>query len=356
MDTLDRYLAREFFSYFFLVWAILATLFLSVDFFTRYWDLRMGLGQVFQLYAYQTPSVLQQFLPVAVLMASLLVLASMSRQNEILALYLSGVGLWRLVSTFVAIVATLSTICFLFFDNWVPYFEKKKVLLKQGLDTSDEQVLQFGNERFWYRSGQLFYNVGRYLPDRNILEDLNIYVLDGDFRVRERIQAKLARFLNDEWVLEDGFSVQYPPESHYPVSNAFKSRSGVIPEKPSDFKTLRVEEAMMPLKDLRHYINRNRSYGFDTTLPQVSYQERVALIFAPLIFVMFALALSTQALRHHSTGRMVGLCFLIVSVYLLFFRITISVGRGGHIPPILAGWSANALFLAASLLIMIKKR
>ena len=355
MDTLDRYLAREFFGYFFLVWAILVVLFLSVDFFTRYWDLRMGMGQVVQLYLYQAPSVLQQFLPVAVLMASLLVLATMSRQNEILALYLGGVGLWRLVSTFVAIVATLSTICFLFFDNWVPYFEKKKVLLKQGLDTSEEQVFLFGNERFWFRSGRVFYNVGRYLPDRNILEDLNIYVLDGHFKVYERVQARLARFLNDDWVLEDGFSVQYP-ESQYPISSAFKSRSGLIPEKPSDFRTLRVEEAMMPLKDLRHYINRNRSYGFDTTRPQVNYQERVALIFAPLVFVMFALALTTQALQHHSTSRMVGICFVIVSVYLLFFRISLSVGRGGHIPPILAGWSANALFLATSVIIMLKKR
>lgn len=354
MDILDRYLSREFFGYFFLVWAIIAVLFLSVDFFTRYWDLRMGIGQVLQLYLYQTPAVLQQFLPVAVLMSSLLVLSTMSRQNEILALYLGGVSLWRLVSTFVAIVATLSTICFLFFDNWVPYFEKKKVLLKLGLDTSEEQVLLFGNERFWYRSGKVFYNVGRYVPDRTILEDLNIYVLDAQFRIRERVQAKLARYLNGDWVLEDGFAVLYP-ESQYPVSSTFKSRAGLIPEKPSDFRTLRLEESMMQLKDLRHYIARNRSYGFDTTSSQVNYHERVALIFAPLIFVMFALALSTQALRSHSSGRMVALCFFIICVYLLFFRISLSVGRGGHIPPVLAGWSANGLFLLASIMIMIKK-
>ncbi len=355
MDTLDKYLSREFCIYFVIIWASLATLFMSIDFFTRYWDLEMTLGKIFQLYAFQIPGVLQQFLPVACLMATMMILSSMSRQNEILALYLGGVSLWRLVSTFLAIVATLSTLCFLIFDSWVPYFEKRRVLLKQGMDPSADHLLLFGNERFWYRSAGVIYNVGRYLPDRNVLEDLNIYLMDPEFHVRERIQAKTARFINNDWSLEDGFSVQFP-DTRFPVSTTFKGRVGVIPEKPADFRTLRLEESMMRLKDLRKYIERNRNYGFDTTRSEVGYHERMALIFAPLIFVLFAVALVTQAVKHQSSARSIGLCFGIVFVYLLVFRVFLSIGKGGHIPPVVAGWSSNLVFLMGAISLIAWKR
>ena len=347
MDTLDRYLSKEFFLFFVLIWLMLALLFLAVDFSTRYWDLGMGFRKVIHLYLLQVPGVLQQFLPVAILMTTLLILSLMNKQNEIVTLYLGGVSLWRLTSSFIAIVATISTFCFLFFDSWVPYFEKKRTLLRQGLDTSDEHLLLFGNERFWYRSGKVICNVGRYIPDRNILEDLNIYVLDTTFKIRERIQAKTATFVDNEWNMENGFSVNFPA-SHYPIVTPFESRSGVIPEKPADFKTLRVEESIMRLRDLRHYIERNRSYGFDTVHPEVSYHERVALIFAPLVFVIFAVLLSTRVVRSPSAAQSVGLSFFIVLVYFIFFRVSLSVGRGGHIPPMLAGWAANIIFMIAA--------
>lgn len=354
MDTLDRYLVREFLVYFSIIWAILVVIFLAIDFFARYWDLGMSMQQVMQLYAYQAPSVFQQFLPVAALMTSLLILSTMSRQNEILALYLGGVSLWRLLSTFLAIVATLSTVLFLFFDSWVPYFEKRRVLLKQGIDPSSEEVLRYGNERFWYRSGSSIYHIGRLIPDRNTLEDINIYSLAANFQIQERTQAKLARYLNDRWVLEDGFSIVFP-ESRYPLSSMFRSREGAIPEKPGDFKTFRLEEPMMRLRDLRQYIDKNHTYGFDTTHSEVSYHERVALIFTPLIFVMFAVVLMTRAAKHQSVAKSIGLCFLIVFAYLLIFRIFLSLGRGGHIPAVMAGWLANGLFIIGVFVLMGRK-
>ena len=80
--------------------------------------------KILELYLYKMPAALQQFVPVACLMATLLVLTNMSRQNEVLALYSSGIGTIRLLSTFVAAVATISTVSFLSFDNLVPAFAK----------------------------------------------------------------------------------------------------------------------------------------------------------------------------------------------------------------------------------------
>lgn len=356
MDILDRYLIREFLIYFLLVLASLALVFLGVDFLSRYWGMNMSVSKAVTIYSYRLPAILQQFVPVACLMAMLLVLTAMSRQNEILALYSSGVGSIRILSTFVAVVATISTISFLTFDSLVPTFKKKEILFSHGLDPSQEQMLYFNKTQFWTRSGRVIYNVGRFIPDTNMLEDIHIYVLSPSFYLTEKIQAKRAKFVNNEWILENGFSLAFPRDTRFPIPSIFAQKKAPFSEKPGDFKTLRLEEQTMRLKDLRHYIKRNSSYGLDTIAQQVHYHERVALIFAPLILIMIAVPFAIKPLKIHSTAKSIGFCFLVVFLYLLMFRLTLSVGKGGHLPPAIAAWSTNAVFMIGSLALIAKSK
>ena len=354
MDVLDRLLLREFIVYFILVLGGLALLYLSIDFLSKFWDMQMPMTTVLALYGYKVPGALNQFVPVACLMATLLVLTTMSRQNEVLALYASGIGTYRIISTFIAVTATISTFSFLTFDSLVPAFAKREMLVSKGLDPSQEYMLTTTGGGFWYRSGRLVYSVGRFIPEANSLEEVRIYLLSPSFRLLQLMHSKRAKFVNNDWVLEDGFIVAYP-DSGYPISTKFTHKSGVIPEKPSDFKTLKIEDKTMRLKDLRKYIDRNKSYGLETTSEQVSYHERLALVFTPLIFVLLGIPFATKPLRTHSIAKSVGFCFLIVFLYLLIFRMSISIGKGGHIPPILAGWATNIIFFVLSLFFITRR-
>ncbi|MBI4405767.1 MAG: LptF/LptG family permease [Deltaproteobacteria bacterium] len=354
MDTLDRFLIREFAAYFFIVLFALSALFIGVDFFSKVWSLDISASRIFELYAYKLPATVQQFIPVACLMTTLFVLSNMSKQNEILLLYTSGTSPIRILSTFVMIVAIISTASFLAFDPLVPAFAKKSMLLQKGLSPSQEQALFFGQSRLWYRSGRLVYNVGRFIPESSTLEDVNLYILGSSFRLSEKIHAKTARFVDNDWVLEEGSVTRYPSEAPYPISEPFKQLTGIIPEKPSDFKTLKVAEETMRLRDLRKFISRNKSYGLDTTASSVNYHERMALVFAPLIFCLFAFPFATKPLRTSSIPKSIALCFGSVFIYLLMFRFTLSLGRGGHIPPLVAGWVPNAVFLVYSTVLLSK--
>jgi lipopolysaccharide export system permease protein len=355
VDILDRFLIREFFTYFILILIGLALLFLGIDFLSHFWNLQMPFSRIVQAYAYRVPQALQQFVPVACLMAMLLVLTTMSKQNEILALYACGIGTLRILSTFVAMVATIATISFLIFDSLVPTFKKKEILVLQGLDPSQEQLISnFSKSSFWTRSGNVIYNVGHFVSESNKLEDLQIYVLSPRFEMLERIQAKEAEYINNMWVLKNGFTLKFPEDTHFPTPHPFKTRFAPISEKPSDFKTLKLEDQTMKLRELRNYIKRNSSYGLDTTDQQVHYHERVALIFAPLIFVLLGISFAVKPLRHQSMAKSVGFCFLVVFLYLLVFRMTLSMGKGGHLPPIIAAWSTNLIFLLGSLVLIMK--
>ena len=188
-----------------------------------------------------------------------------------------------------------------------------------------------------------------------MIEKINVFVLNENFELIEKVRAERATYLQD-WNLHDGFVVKYPKETSFPEVELFSAKTGLIPEKPSDYKTLRVQEETMRLKDLRKYIARNKSYGLDTTGQQVNYHERVALIFAPLVFVLLAVAFALKPLKTQSMAKSIAFCFLIVFIYLVMFRMTLSIGKGGHIPPLLAGWTPNILFISlASVLILRRK-
>lgn len=354
MDTLDRYLVKEYLLLFIVLLFGLSSVFLGIDFFSNVWKLRIPTDQIFWFYFYKAPAAFQTFMPVACLMASLLVLSNMSKQNEILALYTGGISRLRIASTLIALVSLLCTLGFLTFDTLTPIFAKKEIMIREGV--SKENAATFSPTRFWYRSGSLIYNVGYFDPVKAQMNDVNIYSLGPNFHIKKRIWGKQADFSKSTgWVILEGFEIDYQNQGGYPQAKQFSDRKGEIPEGPEEFRSFRVWQNAMPLRDLRKYIQRSKSYGLDTTVTQVHYHERMASVFTPLIFVLLAIPLATKPLRSHSTAKSVGYCFLIVFLYLLIFRLTTSVGRSAHIPAAVAGWTANGIFLVYALFALLRR-
>lgn len=356
LDTLDKYLVKEFLSYFFLILSGIALLYLGIDFLTKFWGFQWPIGRVVLFYSYRIPHALQQFTPVSCLMSTLLVLSNMSRQNEVLALYSNGIGTMRLVSTFIALVATISTVSFLIFDSFVPVFAKKQLMLQQGLDPSSDQIMISAQTGLWYRSRKLIYNVGRFEPTTNEIQDITAYRLGEKFRLTEIISAPTGHFIDNDWVLKNGHSIHYDDPSGFPRRTTFETFTNIIPEKPKDFKAIDMREDTMRLKDLRKYIDKNSGFGLDTTSQAVHYHERVAFVFSPLVFVLLAFPFALHPLKTQSMARAVGFCFLVVFLYLLIMRMALSIGKGGHIPPTLAAWVPNAVFLCYAGLKLLRRR
>ncbi|NBX76215.1 MAG: YjgP/YjgQ family permease [Proteobacteria bacterium] len=357
MDTLDKYLIRELIIYFVLVLIGISALAVGIDFLSKFWSAGIPFGRAMEIYLYKIPKATQQFVPVAALMATLLVLSTMSRSNEILALYASGVSPVRIVSTFIAAIATLSTVTFLLFDPLLPLFEQKKNQLEAGKSGAEVAKFQADGSRygFWYRSNDLIYHVGTFNPKTNTLQDLDLYFLGPEFQILKKIRAKEAKFEDGDWSILDGVMVEYPLENPFPKSESFKEIRDIIRENPSDYQTVEIEETTMRLRDLRKFIERSHRYGVDMTVQRVSYHERVAHVFSPLIFVLLGLSFSLSPFKNQSPAKGVALSFLLVFVYLILSKMSLSVGRGGRIPPMVAAWLPNMLFLGLAGVKLVKK-
>jgi lipopolysaccharide export system permease protein len=346
MDTLDRYLIREYLMYFVVVLGGLVVLYLGIDFLSNFWRTSDTLQKVMQLYWYRVPRVVDLFLAVATLMSCLLVLTHMSRQNEVLALYASGVSTVRILSTFIAVVALISTFNFLLSDPLGPVMRRKEILLSQGKDpNSEENLKSFERTDFWFRNGRLVYNVGRFVPDKNALERVSTYKFTPEMYLLERVDAKEALYKDGQWLFLNARKITYPQASPFPILEKFDKMVGSIPEAPKDFKSLEVIEETMRLKELRQYIQKNSSFGLDTTSQEVRYHERIAAVFTPLVFILLGFPFAVRPLKSNTTGRSIAFCFLVMVSYMLAMRLALSVGKSGHIPPLIAAWAPNTIFL-----------
>lgn len=347
MDTLDKYLIKELLIYFLLVLFGISALGVGVDFLSKFWSSQTPFLQAMEIYLYKIPKALQQFVPVAALMATLLVLSSLGRSNELLALYAGGVSSVRVASTFIAAIATVSTVAFVVFDPLLPIFEQKRAEAETQQDASPKSSETKADNRFgfWYRSKGLVYHVGAFYPQSSSLMNVEIFKLGDEFQVVEKIKAQSAQFEEGQWTLKKGIRVSYLGAEGFPTSEAFDELGGIISERPEDFQAPQVEESTMRLRDLRHFIEKSSQYGVDTTLQKISYHERVAHVFSPLIFVLLGLAFSLSPLKNQSSAKGVALSFLLVFIYLILSKMSLSVGKGGRVPPTIAAWLPNMLFL-----------
>ncbi len=126
-------------------------------------------------------------------------------------------------------------------------------------------------------------------------------------------------------------------------------------ETPQDLLAEPKDPEEMDYRELGRFIESIQRSGGDARKLEVERMLKIALPAACLIVVLFGSALG------NSTGRRgpalgVGVALATVMIYLLSVRISQGIGAGGILPPALAAWLPNLLFLAVGLVLLARTR
>src|ERR1035437_6689896 len=121
MQLIDRYILKLFLLYLVAGILVLVTLFLTVDVlsFTLRHD-QASTSSIIKYYAYHTPYIVYQLMPVVCLMATLFTLSSLNRTNELVALFSAGLSLTRIAAPILIMVAIISVVIFGAGDHIIP--------------------------------------------------------------------------------------------------------------------------------------------------------------------------------------------------------------------------------------------
>jgi lipopolysaccharide export system permease protein len=346
MKIITRYLYKEFFAYFFVCLIASFVLFLVIDFFAKidnFFEANVPLGIALSFFFYRIPLIVQQMIPISVLISIMLMFGLMNKHNEILALRGSGLNLFNLSYPLIGISILIGVGSFFLSESIVPITSPKANRIWDIQVQKRASRGAYKLSHIWYRGNDSIYQIRTFDSRKNVIEGLTIFFFDKDFTLIKRIDAGKATWNEDQWNLSDGLVQTIEADGSW-KSVRFKHHSIQVPEGPENFKHSMKAPEEMSFWELRNYTKKIRKEGYDSTRGEVDLNIKIAFPFISLVLTLVGIPL---ALRKKKGGIPlnitigIGISFL----YLLTFGLSRSLAISGVLPPILGAWMANLLFL-----------
>ncbi len=362
MTILFRYMLGGLLKVFALCLAGLMTVYLVVDFFEniRRFIKHDAAGSDIALYfLFVTPQVVFQLAPVAVLMATLLSLGLLLRQNEITAMRSCGLSLARITLPFLCFSGLVAVGLLVGSAVIVPLSTLRAEYIKEVQIKKQNPTRTFRAQRTWIQTGaRTLMNIEVVDPGGAALRGVRVYRLGPDFQLMQVTVAEEARYTPQGWVLRGGNERRVFPDGRYHVE-PFGTKPLDLPQLPEDFETwLSVDSQEMTLVDLKSYVDRLRKNGYNVSRFLTDYYGRWAFPFVSVVMAVIGVALSLRRTGVRGSGITIGVgqALAISFLYWTTHSVAIQLGRGGALMPLVAGWFANLLFLSFGVYLLLRVR
>ena len=347
---LDVYLLKQFF-YFLLV--LLAAFVLIFDAFTLF-DLLGDIARnhipvvtVLSYFRYLIPLMIYQLAPLATLVATLVTLAVLAKNNEVTALKASGISLYRVVFPLLLAGCLVAAGMFLLDDTFLPYANQRQDALRNEIKGRPAQTYIEPAHQWIFGENAKIYNYELFDFDRQLFGGLNVFELDpATFQMRRRVFATRAAWdpTVSAWVLTGGWVRDFGADGQVTRYQPFTATSlPELTEPPGYFRREVRQYYQMNWRQLGEYITSLRQAGFDTARLSVQWHRKFAF---PLIAAVIVFLSAPFAFLVGTRGAIGGLA-LAVGIGITYWAAAAlfeAMGSVGQLPPVVAGWAPDAIF------------
>jgi lipopolysaccharide export system permease protein len=300
------------------------------------------IGAAARYFFFKIPLMLTQITPPAVIVAVLLALGTLSRRNEVIAFRAGGISLMQTAVPLLAMAAGISVAALGWNETVVPY-SSRRFQYVNNVEIRKRTVRSILNEHeIWYRGGAGFYNIEHVDRSRGAIYGLAIYRFDDDFQLQSVLQVPEAHWVDGRWMARGAVEQQVggaDGPTRVPVEGL------PIPETLDDFLEVQREPEELSYSSLRKRIDDLTEKGIDASHYLVDLHLKLALPFASTVLAFVAIPISGRLRRHPSIAAIVGTGTVIGFLYWVLLGLANSLGQSGALPPLVAAWSANAVFL-----------
>lgn len=316
-----------------------------------------GIWQLLEYLALSVPGKVVEFLPLAVLLGSMLSLGSMASNSELIAMQASGVTLWRMLAGVLQAALLIALVSFLLADWIVPDTElnARKIKnqsrqasssLEKGLQQSSSLEVDQG---LWLKDETKVVHVAQLLPNGHA-RDIQIYHLDEQGRMQTMIKAERAQPLDGGWELhqvsqttlaDGGSSSQQLDSLIYPGNLSHEL-----------LQILLVDPRHMSSRDLTAYLRFLDDNRLDGAVERLIFWQKM---FSPLTIVImcllaFPFVLGSQ--RQSNTGQRLLIGILLGLSFVVIDRVLIQLGTQLGVTPFAVALMPNLLFLILALYLL----
>ena len=354
----DRYLVREYVTFMGIGLAVAAALFIVIDLLKtldKYLRVKPPLVYILEHFAYRLPAALHDGLPVVMLVATIFLFLTLSRYHELTALKAAGVSLYRVSAPVLGVGLVVAIGAGLFQELALPVLnERGDEVDRVKIRGQAPRHLQ-SRQRLWVRSADTrFYRVELLNPGTNDLYGVTILELDREFRLTGRLDARRAHWTAGGWELSDGAYREIGPEGKVQTV-PFGWTALDLKEELEDFLRIQKPVSTMSFWELRDYIGQLEAAGFQIRKYLVELYSKLSFPLVNLVMVLVAIPFALQSPRG---GRLfgIGLAIVIMAGYLVVHYVALAFARADLLPPLIAAWTANVIFMGIGLSLLLRAR
>jgi lipopolysaccharide export system permease protein len=343
---LFRYLVSEFLRVVALCLVAFIVVYLIADFSDRIDDFlkhQAPVGAIVRYFLVRIPLIVNQVLPIAVLAAMLLSLGGFSRHNELTAMRACGVSSAQIVAPLVGVCLALSAFIFAWNEKVVPYFATRAHYINTIEIKKRQMQGLLGDQQVWAHGQDTFYNIQSFDARSRTLVGITIYPIDPEFHLKGLLEIPKAHWNGTQWAFRQGVQRVFGSDGEIQTV-ALEPGTLDLREKPADLMAARRDAEEFSYGELSALIDNLRKKGLDTTEYLVDLHLKLAVPFVCTVMALISMPLGMRNLRSSSLANNIGVGLLIGASYWFVLALAVSLGHSGALPPIVAAWTANAIF------------
>jgi len=360
VKTLDRHILKELIGPFlFGVAAFTSIMFAGKELFSitelvaEYHASLLTAGKLVMLFL---PSLVVMTLPMAMLLAALLGFGRLSGDSEVVALFASGISLYRIVIPVILMAIAVTGMSFVLNEIIAPKAisqhdrivrEMKHVVMNSSKPVLDQDVVNGITQSFYYVAGG-------FDATKGVARRVTVIQVKAGKPVL-LVYGKEAFWEGDEhpniWNFKDGYYTTLDPKGSLTV--AFPENSVVINRRPEQFELFEEKASQMSFGQLARFIDILRNEGRNTRELRVLLYQKISLPLATLVFALIGAPLGLRPQRS-SSAMGLGLSIVIIFAYWVFTHYMSILGDNGTISAAAASFLPTLAGIGAGIALIVR--
>lgn len=354
VQILDRYFTTEFFKYFIGALILLtgvATIAKVMEYIGTIAEFKGDFSHVAWFLIYNIPNFVTIVIAPSLMFAVSFTVALFFKNNEMAVIMAAGRSFQRVLFPLVIFTLLLSGFM-LWFNEMVTYPSNFKAYNELNIIRGKTTVYRtYDRSNFEVKAGNRFYHIGKFRPNSKEIIGLHILQLNDDGGIKRIIESDFAAIKPEKWKTRETYITEFDKEGQFIGHNFFKEKDLPLPEASKYFEQANKKFEETNIFDLMRYIKEKKARGEPYLEYEVEFYWHLSFPLITFFVVLIGGTIGSQ-LKKGAMATSVGLAILLTISYYLVMFFGKSLGNNGTLPPFVAGWLANIVFLIVSIYVL----
>ena len=310
-----------------------------------------SLLRVIEYVALVVPGKIVEYMPLAILLGTILNLGALASNSEIIAMQAAGISVTQLLRAVFQAALLLAFLSFLIADWVVPMSETSAREIRSS-SINATQALS-GKKGLWIKDENRILHIKLLLPN-GIARSIEIYQLDQQGRLVSTTRADSAIPFEDKWRLkkvqqtiigDQSVEVRNLDEMIYPGNISY-----------SLLDALMIEPRHMSSVDLYSYRKFLQENNLDDSVESLTFWQKVFAPLTVLVMCILAIPFILGSQRQGSTGVRIIIGILLGLIYVAANKLLVQLGKQVDIYPALNALLPTLLFFLLAVYLLVKKQ